>query len=544
MHGRVKVRTTEEQEKIKQLERQKKLSEFKRGMQLVVQKRKNQEWNDELLLVTEKILVRNPDIYTLWNVRREIFFYNNWTNEEHLQKFEQELTLTELCLRENPKSYCIWHHRTWVNEQISDPNWRKELELCNKCLNLDERNCKLLYIRFIVNKAKISDLEELEFTTTKILNNFSNYSSWYYRSKLLQKLYPSNVHDLPIKSEKHDEELDLVMNATFTDPNDSSAWFYHRWLLDFTKPQYTLWQAVLTKNKIIAVSHKQVSSNLYLYLNNEKINCKWKSATGRNYSFVWTARFKKTLADNSNQAFLKLDETIYNMKKSNSEDTWIYKSQMIGTNYNISKLKEQLENYRQLSIMEPKNKWSKLTSYYLMLRIDPIEYHADIIKILENLMELDPLRINYYKDIRSKCILDYSLHFAIDENIDINYSIDLSTSEITTLSSHVQYLTFYRDVNLANNYLGSKLYQLYTLQECETLDLSNNTITSLRAFPTLNCLKILLLTGNQITNSEEVIGVIERHNLSKLDLRSNPIPELASLVNKIKDNYPDIKVVV
>ena len=40
--------------------------------------RKEEIWDDEMLLVTEKILLRNPDIYTLWNTRREALMKNNW----------------------------------------------------------------------------------------------------------------------------------------------------------------------------------------------------------------------------------------------------------------------------------------------------------------------------------------------------------------------------------------------------------------------------------------------------------------------------------
>lgn len=54
-----------------------------------------------------------------------------------------------------------------------------------------------------------------------IKKNFSNYSAWHYRGKLLPKLYcykEGNMYAIPLEKIKSD--LELLKHAFFTDPND------------------------------------------------------------------------------------------------------------------------------------------------------------------------------------------------------------------------------------------------------------------------------------------------------------------------------------
>lgn len=60
--------------------------------------------------------------------------------------YQSELLLTENCLKQNPKSYWVWYQRIWIMNHLMECDWKKELMLCNKCLNLDDRNCKLLIL--------------------------------------------------------------------------------------------------------------------------------------------------------------------------------------------------------------------------------------------------------------------------------------------------------------------------------------------------------------------------------------------------------------
>ena len=43
---------------------------------------------------------------------------------------------------------------------------------------------------------------ELNFSTSKITKNFSNYSSWHYRSELLPRIYPSTVGETQLDEQK------------------------------------------------------------------------------------------------------------------------------------------------------------------------------------------------------------------------------------------------------------------------------------------------------------------------------------------------------
>jgi len=102
----------------------------------------------------------------------------------------------------------------------------RDIKLCGKLLQMDDRNFHCWnYRRFIVGLAKRTARDEVDFTTEKINANFSNYSAWHFRSKLLRELPEGSIE------KELSSELEFVRQAFFTEPNDQSGWFYHRWLL-------------------------------------------------------------------------------------------------------------------------------------------------------------------------------------------------------------------------------------------------------------------------------------------------------------------------
>ncbi|XP_032686698.1 geranylgeranyl transferase type-2 subunit alpha isoform X2 [Odontomachus brunneus] len=551
MHGRVKVRTTAEQEEILRKEKAAKVVQYKANISIVFQKRKDELWDDELLSITKHMLLSNPDIYTLWNIRREAFKKNKWDEEEYKQMLEDEMSLTESCLRANPKSYSVWHQRHWVIEQMFEPDWKKELALCAKCLNLDERNFHCWdYREFIVQKAEIPNNKELEFSNTKILNNISNYSSWHYRSRILYKMFGTASEEIPIEDEKYREELDLVINATFTDPNDTSAWFYQRWLLDKHVTICRLWRAYIKKDIAIVILDNNMlikPISLSLRVNSKNVDVQWQSYPDEKFAKLQIAKLDSPLTDPNRvkKVSIELQETKYRLCYSESESAWIYKDNisLYKQNSNDKQLDEQLKSYNQLSEMEPDNKWALLTEILLMKKIDLSKFYTNILKNLMMLSKVDSFRSNYYKDLRSRLLVEYKLSeiWKQEESSEIQSKIDLSGLGLTSLHNN-HYFSLFEEVNLGANHLKDCLYQFSTLQRCTKLSLSSNDITSLKHFPTMHSLEFLSLRNNKLMSMEEILNFVKRHEkLKRLDLRDNPVCAEIN-TTKIREINPHLEV--
>ena len=86
--------------------------------------------------------------------------------------------------------------------------------------------------------------KELDYTMRHIEANFSNFSAWHYRSKLLPRVWDAEQLNTSSRtaerakgaSERHAAtltraEFELLQQAMYTDPSDQSILIYHRWLL-------------------------------------------------------------------------------------------------------------------------------------------------------------------------------------------------------------------------------------------------------------------------------------------------------------------------
>ncbi|XP_059481314.1 geranylgeranyl transferase type-2 subunit alpha [Neocloeon triangulifer] len=535
MHGRLKVRTSAQEQEIKRKEREQKVKIYTAVMGKIVKKREAGELDDEMMSLTSQTLVRNPDIYTLWNIRREIFVaYKKEKNDEEMAPLvDSEVRLTESCLQVNPKSYCAWHHRGWVLDLHPSPNWKRELALCTKFLMMDERNFHCWdYRRLAAEKSGVSPIDEFNFSTEKINDNFSNYSAWHYRSKLLPLTHPDAAGKALIEPDKHRQELELVQNAAFTDPNDTSAWFYQRWLLGRDcsvaqkEPPRPLLAWLGTSRAVVSFS-SAAPSPPFLRVNGANLLGKWQKAS----KFVWTLSLNvETIGQDCVIEVVTESGTLVLKPDSIGFVAICPESKLEGEHdpVVIAELKGQLACCRQLLDLEPDSKWTLLTLVLLMQAIDTSLYHGEMMEFLDKLLLVDPLRAGYYRDLRSKCVLEFKLSMS-DWSFGAQKTLSLSDCHLSSLYFSNR-LALVQEVDLSKNeLLDHSLPALASLQLCVRLDLSHNKLVTLEGFPHLPALVYLNLSSNPLTGKSKVV----EHNIKKAELAA--LKELISEDNTCGD---------
>ncbi|KAK5958659.1 Rab geranylgeranyltransferase [Knufia fluminis] len=225
------------------------------------------DFSPELLEKTSTLLRKNPEYYTIWNIRRRIFAneldsLSAQVESQQLaedKKYSQVLDIIHLDLQflfplllQYPKCYWIWNHRVWLLQQatIHLPSekarslWEDELKLVGKMLTRDSRNFHGWgYRRTVIDSLESTSLsgrsmarDEYDYTTKMIGQNLSNFSAWHNRSRLILRILNEEHASAEERKQMLDEEIKLIQKALF-DPYDQSLWFYHQSLMSTFDPE-------------------------------------------------------------------------------------------------------------------------------------------------------------------------------------------------------------------------------------------------------------------------------------------------------------------
>uniref|UniRef100_W5K0A0 Geranylgeranyl transferase type-2 subunit alpha n=1 Tax=Astyanax mexicanus TaxID=7994 RepID=W5K0A0_ASTMX len=582
MHGRVKVKSTAQQEEEKRKGREKKLKVYLTVRDAIFSKRSNGELDEEALQFTQQLLCSNPDFATLWNYRREILLHLETVKEEdEIQKlYEAELFFIETCLKMNPKSYGSWHHRGWVSSRLPRPDWTRELSLCDRCLSLDDRNFHCWdYRRLVVKASGVPVDQELQFTDRLIGSNFSNYSSWHYRSTLLPLLHPepgsepaspcrkqNNTHTSPTASpqthshrvceEQLLKEYELVQNAFFTDPNDQSAWFYYRWLLGRAEREELISCVYVSREgERVAVAFSKpvnaLTEGLMLVLDGQQQQrVEWRSAHPRfRHSPVWLCELPPgSVSDINNEHNL----TVHWMEKHTHRDCALYTGrpeswcrdsatdqELFRSELSVEKtsvLQSELQSCTQLLELEPQNKWCLLTIVLLMRALDPLGHEKETLAHFQTLKEVDPMRSSYYSDLCSKFMIENTI-------LKMEYAevrvFSLSDKNLSTLC-HLDQLLLVTHINLSSNQLVRFPPQFSMLQCLEVLEADDNAIGNLEGLYHLPKLEEVSLKNNQISKLSDLEPLASCPRLTRLDLRGNPVTKTANIEAELAQLLPSV----
>jgi len=269
------------------------------------------------------------------------------------------------------------------------------------------------------------------------------------------------------------DELELIKNAAFTDPNDQSVWFYYRWLLksQLTKESPKLLLARHGEQKgtrsLLCVFNIPIRnpSGLVPDLDCGVLNFSPHTLDAENWSNPWgCSRSKLWALDISKSVHSALNASMESVIAKYNEFPKYFDTETRPKSSELeSLLQNELEWVNELNELEADNKWILDTLILLMRLIDHQKYKSIINDYLSKLIELDPNRTNYYLDLRSKYIMEWKLVEIPADAVEV----DLSNLGLTS-AYYLERLCNAKAVNLSGNQLNESV-SLSALLSCERL---------------------------------------------------------------------------
>lgn len=330
-----------------------------------------------------------------------------------------------------------------------------------KMLTMDARNFHGWdYRRFVVGRLRreasndrqaLAHIiqQEYTFTTQKINQSFSNYSAWHQRSKLLPEIVACMTAEE--KNQVALDELDLVKNAIYTDPEDQSAWLYYWWLLGRAPDPVAVYGAyqmesdpstlilgfndrirLMQKPRVLDDRDETVDCRLYPFdANSQGAASIWivqtagtakrvvvdasailpsTSAKSIPHDTVWRLELDKIDGNRDALASRLSHEWKPPATHMYKDPTLLDDQTSWFTLDKLKLLKDEIETVRELLDMEPQSAWALQTLVHFLTqraayeRQDQASIYAEIADTLDRLCDIDSDRQLRYQDLKTHIV--------------------------------------------------------------------------------------------------------------------------------------------
>ncbi|KAK6029909.1 selenide, water dikinase [Ostertagia ostertagi] len=520
------VPTSDEEKAAKEKERATKLKVFCTVRDRIFEKRAKGELDDEILSLTQRLLEKNPDIYTFWNIRRETIEkkIKEWeecvstTEDESCKenckkKIENllsgELFLTQACLEENHKSYAAC--------------FPPVVGLC-VAKSIRTSNAKIF-----PHMGSSSRCCEVRFSNRLIAQNFSNYSAWHYRAVLLPKIQNAKTGEFRLDDTVIASELKKVTSAFFTDPDDQIR-------PDSATPAVPLSVSFHDNNTTFVMSKACTFNELLPFVS--ALSAQPASAR------IWLC-----MSDVPCTVRLTVDdENVVDIsKKPYVNKELLRKAFDLTTRKPNVAITTITDNCKQLMEMEPKNPWARYMYTLCLMETRPAECHSEILENLGKLAtELDVKRKEIYKKLASRQILNRVLREHVDGNPLLEHLMDGKHSELAIRNAQLSSLDGVELLAGLITQLDVSGNQLTTLDEVllpnlESLTANENPITRVSTTSTFCNLKFLSLGACQLDQVECVLPALKGMcSLERFLYCETPLVEKSK---ELQEGLPSIRLI-